>query len=307
MDQDKKIFHGDMTFTEWAAQQDQTNLEYNAIERGHRSYPGYTLEDIKKDIFTNYIINEDNQKVIQENFGTRHINSKKLNEQLSKLNRIIFTGSLGEFKSVDKRGHGDTVSAKLGGRGKSAETVAFRIEEKAVRYAHYLIEHNMAGSAQTISDLVRMGFVKYLEMIPVINELIDAISTRFTLDIKMERAHLDRMTVDDMLKGFDLSIETQEKDLADAIRHIENKEELEEIRDWTTMFIKDALTYNCATKKEKARVKEFIMGNSKLYNIMTMLEREKLLTREYIDDVRTKGIVPPNFDIFTQEDTKFNR
>lgn len=307
MDQDKKIFHGDMTFTEWAAQQDQTNIEFNAIERGHKSYPGYTLEDIKRDIFTNYIINEDNQKVIQESFGTRHINSKKLNDQFSKLNRIVFTGSLGEFKSVDKRGHGDTVSAKLGGRGKSAETVAFRIEEKAVRYAHYLIEHNLAGSAQTISDLVRMGFVKYLEMIPVINELRDAISTRFTLDIQMEREHLDRMTVDDMLKGFDMSIETQEKDLMDALRHIENKEELEEIRDWTTKFIKDALTYNCATKKEKARVKEFIMGNGRLYNIMTTLEREKLLTREYIDDIRTKGIVPPNFDIFSQEDTKFNR
>lgn len=303
MSQDKKIFHRDMTFEEWATQQDQTNIEFNAIERGHRSYPGYTLEDIKRDVFTNYIINEDNQKVIQESFGERHINSKKLNEQLSKLSRIVFTGSLGEFKSVDKRGHGDTVATRLGGRGKSAESVAFRIEEKAVRYAHYLIEHNLAGNAQTVSDLVRMGFVKYLEMIPIINELRDAISTRFTLDMQIEREYKDRMTVDEMLKGFEMSLEIQEKDLMDALRHIENKEELEEMRNWITKFIKDALTYNCATKKEKARVKEFIMGNSRLYNIMTTFEREKLLTREYIDNVRTKGIAPPSFDVISEFDS----
>ena len=127
---------------------------------------------------------------------------------------------------VDKRGHGDTVSTRLGGRGKGAESVAFRIEEKSVRYAHYLIEHNLAGNAQTVSDLVRMGFVKYLEMIPIINELRDAISTRFTLDMQMEREHKDRIIVDEMLKGFEISLEVQEKDLMDALRHIENKEEL---------------------------------------------------------------------------------
>ena len=289
--EDKQAFHRDMTFAEWAAQQDKTNIEFNAVERGHMSHPGYTLEEIKKDIFTNYIINEDNQRISVETFGERHVNSKKLNEQLNKLSRIIFSPSLSEFKSVDKRGHGDTVATKLGGRGKGAETIAFRIEEKAIRYAHYLIEHNLAGGAQTVSDLVRMGFVKYIEMVPIINELRDAVSNRFTLDMQMEREHQDRITVDKMLEGWGYSIETQEKDLMDAFRHIENKEELDEMRDWATKFIKEALTYNCPTKKEKARVKEFIMGNSRLYNMMTILEREKLLTREYIDSVRMKGII----------------
>ena len=301
--EDKKIFHRDMAFEEWADQLDQTGLEFQAMLRGHTTHPGYTLEEIKKEIFTDYIIDEDNQKISLENFGERHINSKKLNEQLSKLTRIIFSSSLSEFKSVDKRGHGDTVAAKLGGRGKGAETVAFRIEEKAIRYAHYLIEHNLAGSAITVSDLVRMGFVKYIEMIPIINELRDAVSNRFALDIQMEREHQDRITVDKMLEGWGCSIETQEKDLMDALRHIENKEELDEMRDWTTKFIKEALTYNCATKKEKARVKEFIMGNSRLYNIMTILEREKLLTREYIDDVRMKGIASPNFGVISDSES----
>ena len=123
----------------------------------------------------------------------------------------------------------------------------------------------------------------------------------------MEREYQDRITVDKMLEGWECSIETQEKDLMDALRHIENKEELDEMRDWITKFIKEALTYNCPTKKEKARVKEFIMGNSRLYNIMTILEREKLLTREYIDDVWMKGIILSNFDVISQEDTKFNR
>lgn len=304
---DKNFFYEDLTYDEWSFLQDKTSLEFNAIERGHKTYPGYTLEEIKKDIFTNYIINEDNQKVYKETFGERHINSKKLNDQLGTLTRIIFSASLGEFKSVDKRGHGDTVAAKIGGRNKKAETVAFRIEEKAIRYAHYLIEHNLASGAQTVSDLVRMGFVKYVEMIPVLNELRDAISNRFTVDMQIEREHQDRLTVDEMLEGWEHAVEMQEKDLMDALRHIDNKEELEEMRDWVVKFIKDGLTYNCQTKKEKARVKEFFMGNSRLYNIMTILEREKLLTREYIDEIRLKGVVPASFDITSQEDTKFNR
>lgn len=305
--EDRKMFCAGMTFEEWADQQDKTSVEFNAITRGHVTHPGYTLEDIKKDIFTNYIINEDNQKIFIDNFGERHVNSKKLNEQLNKLTRIIFSSSLGDFKSVDKRGHGDIVAARFGGRGKDAETVSFRIEEKAIRYAHYLIEHNLAGNAMTVSDLVRMGFVKYIEMFPIINELRDAISNRFTLDMQTEREHQDRVVVDKMLEGWGHAFELQENDLMGALRHIENKEELEEMRDWITKFIKQALTYNCSTKKEKARVKEFIMGNSRLYNMMTILEREKLLSREYIDDVRMKGVSPSSFDIISQESTKFDR
>lgn len=301
------FFYDDLTFEEWALLQDKTSLEYNAIERGHKAYPGYSLEEIKKDIFTNYIINEDNQRASKETFGERHINSKKLNDQISRIMRISFSSSLIGFNSVDNRGHGDTVAVRLGGRGKAAETVAFRIEEKAVRYAHYLIEHNLAGNAQTISDLVRMGFVKYLEMIPIINELRDAISNRFTLDMQLEREHRDRIVVDEMLEGWEHYIEKQEKDLMDSLRHIDNKDELEEIRDWVVKFLNDALSYNCATKKEKGRVKEFIMGNSRLYNIMATLEREKLLNREYIDGIRLKGIVSPNYDVVQQDDVKFNR
>lgn len=304
---DKNLFCDGMTYEEWARQQDKDSLEFNAITRGHLTHPGYTLEDIKKDIFTGYIINEDNQKVFIDNFGERHVNSKKLNEQINKLMRIIFSSSLSDFKSVDKRGHGDVVTVRFGGRGRDVENISFRIEEKAVRYAHYLIEHSLAGGAMTISDLVRMGFVKYIEMFPIINEYRDEVSTRFTLDMQTEREHLDKVIIDKMLEGWGHSFESQESDLMDALRHIENKEELEEIRNWITKFISDALNYNCATKKEKARVKEFIMGNSRLYNMMSILEREKLLTREYIDNVRVKGVVPSSFDIISQDDTKFGR
>ncbi len=90
MEQNKKIFHGDMTFEEWAMQQDQASLEFQAISKGHRSFPGYTLEDIKRDMYTRFIITEDNQKICVESLGGRHINSDKLNEKMTILNKILF-------------------------------------------------------------------------------------------------------------------------------------------------------------------------------------------------------------------------
>lgn len=281
-------FYKELTYNEWASQQNKNNLEFKAIEVCHKNHQGYNLEEIRNYIYLNVVENENNQKIFQENFGERHVNSTKLNEQLSKLTRILFSIS-SEFKSVDKRGHGDTISTRLGGRGKSSEVVSFRIEEKAIRYAHYLIEHNLV-SYQTISDIVRAGFIKLMEMVPVVNELRDSVTDRFVLDMQMERERQEKLIVDEMLETFEGSLEVKEQDLMDALRHIENREELEELRDWAVNFVRIALSYNGPTKSEKARVREFIMRNSRLYNIFMTFEREKLLTKEYIDNVRIKGI-----------------
>lgn len=298
---DKK-FYKDLTFEEWASQQDQTSLEFNAILRGHKSFPGYTLEDIKRDMYTRFIITEDNQNICMESLGGRHINPDKLNEKIVALNKILFSVS-SEYKSVDKRGHGDSVSARLGGRGRDSEMVSFRIEEKAIKYAHYLIEHNMVPNIYTVSDLVRLAFAKYIEMVPIIHEFRDATTNRFLLDIRKEREIQEKLTVTNMLKGFDDNLMLLDDDLSGALRHIDNRDELEEIRDLVVNFIKDAISYNGVTKRENNRVKDYIMRNPTLYNILTTLEREKLVTREYIDTLRQKGIVPPSFDILPGSET----
>lgn len=300
---DKNLFYKDLTYEEWTVQQDKNSLEFRALEACHNTHPGYDLEEIKNFVYINVIETETNQKLSLESFSARHVNSRKLNEQMSKLCRIIFSANH-EYKSVDKRGHGDSVSIRFGGRNKDAESISFRIEEKAIRYAHYLIEHNLVGEP-TITDLIRKGFSKYMEMLPTINELRDAVTNRFIIDIQIERENLERVRVTEMLKGFEGRLIAEEEDLMQALRHIDNKGELVEVRDWTTNFIKEALSYNGPTKKEMARVREFIMGNPRLYNILSTLERQELITKEYIDDIRQKGITPTFVNISPNEYIKY--
>ncbi len=304
---DKIIFYRGLTYGEWASQQDQTNLEFRAIDTYHNTHPGFNLDEIRNSIYLNVIETETNQKICLESFGERHPNPKKLNEKIQVLTKILFSHSSKDYKSVDKRGHGDQVSARFGGRGKDSQMIAFRIEEKAVKYAKYLIEHDMVPGIYTISDLLRLSFAKYIEMVPIIHEFRDAVSDRFLLDIQQEKNAQERATVDEMLKGFDRSLQSTNENLNDAMHHLHNlhvdsKGELEEVRDTTIKFIKNALSCNSPSKIESARVRDYIMTNSTLYNILTTLEREKLITREYIDGVRLKGISIPTFNIVENND-----
>ena len=294
-------FYDDMTYEEWCTLQYKESLEFRAIEACHNTHTGFTLEEIKKFMYAYIIETENNQKISLDNFGERHINSNKLNQQIGRLTKIIFS-TRSEYNSIDNRGHGDTISAKFGGRGKGATNIGFRIEEKAVKYAKYIIDHNLV-SVLTVSDLVRAGFVKYIEMLPIINEIRGAVTDQFLLDMQIERDNAEKVSVDEMLKGFEASMESREQDLMDILRHPDNKEELEELRDWTMKFIKDALGFSSPTKLGKGKVKQFIMNNGRLYNILTTLERENLITKDYIDNVRQKGLVPKVFNLITDEES----
>lgn len=293
-------FCEEMTYEEWCGQQNKENLEFKAIEACHKTHPGFTLEEIKKFMYSYIIESETNQKTSIENFGERHVNSAKLNQQMSKLMRIVFSAN-SEYHSVDNRGHGDSITTRFGGRGKNGTSIGFRIEEKAVRYARYIIDHNLV-SAPTVSDLVRTGFVKYIEMLPTINEIKGGVTDQFLLDMQIERDNIEKTMVVEMISGFETSMESKEQDLMDVLRHNDNKEELEELRDWTVKFIKDALNFSSPTKLGKGKVKQFIMNNGRLYNILTTLERENLVTKEYIDSVRQKGIVPIVVDLVSDEE-----
>ena len=293
-------FWEDLTYDEWYLLQNKESLEFKAIEASHKTHPGFTLEEIKKFIYATIIESENNQKIFEENFGQRHINSDKLNQQISRLVRTIFS-STSEYHSIDKRGHGDSISARFGGRGKGSDNIGFRIEEKAIRYAKYIIDHNLV-SVPTVSDLVRTGFVKYIEMLPTINEIKGAVTDQFLLDMQIERENIEKTMVVEMIKGFEASMESKEQDLMDILRHSDNKEELEELRDWTMKFIRDSLSFSSPTKFGKGKVRQFIMTNGRLYNILTTLEIEKLVTKEYIDDVRQKGIASTALSLVQTEE-----
>jgi len=301
-------FYEDLTFDEWVSKQDKNNLEFAAIITCHKTHPGFTLEEIKKFMYTTIIENENNQKIYEETFGQRHPNSSKLNHQMSRLFRIVFSPG-NEFKSIDNRGHGDIISARFGetnrSEGRKAEKIGFRIEEKAVRFAQDLIQHNIV-SQRTIADLVRTGFSKYIEMIPIINELKGPIVETFITEMKHEREEREKLKIIQAIEGFKQRIESQQKSMFDSLRYVDNQEELEELRNWAVQFIKDAFSYSAPTVQGRLQVKRFIQEDPSLYNILTTLETRKLLTRDFVDSVRQKGICPMILDTVPKDDATQN-
>ncbi len=301
-------FCEDMTFDEWASKQDKNSLEFAAIVACRNTHRGYNIQEIKDFIYTTIIENENNQKIYEETFGQRHINSAKLNQQMNKLFRIVFSPG-NEFKSIDNRGHGDIISTQFGetnrSEGKKAEKIGFRIEEKAVRFAQDLIQHSIVGQ-RTIADLVRTGFSKYIEMVPIINELKGPIVDTFVTDMRHEREEREKLIIRQAIIGFKQRIESQHASMFESLRYADNQEELEELRDWTIQFIKEVLSYNAPTIQGKLKVKRFIQEEPSLYNMLTTFEARKLLSKEYIDTVRQKGICPMTFDTISDNDTVQN-
>ncbi len=286
----KKPFLDGMEYEEWAALQDQNSLEFRAIAFSHTYNPDWALEDIQKDMYDNYIKTMANQKTHVELFGAPSSDPYKLNQTVDRIIKILNSPS--EYKSVDSRGHGTIITAKFGGRGKDAEQISFRVEEKASRQAHYLIDHKIV-STPTVSDFVREAFVKYMEIYPFINEIHDTNTNNFLVDMWNERKAAEKRDVKAKLDAVEDRLKEEERSLQDALRHIDNREELIEFRDETTEFIINMLS-SLGTKKYKNAVKDFIMKNSSLYNILSILEREGLVTKEYIENVTRKGKVIVN-------------
>lgn len=302
-------FLEDLTYDEWYLLQNKESLEFRAIEASHKTHPGFTLEEIKRFIYATIIESENNQKMSLDNFGQRHINSNKLNRQMSELFRILMSSG-NEFKSIDNRGHGDIISVQFGetnkAEGRKAEKIGFRIEEKAVRFAQDLIQHNMV-SHRTISDLVRTGFSKYMEMIPIINEIKDPIVDGFVTDMKHEREEREKLKIRQAIEGFKQRVESQQKSMFDSLRYTDNQEELEELRDWVVEFISDTLSYSAPTVQGRLQIKRFVQEDNSLYTILTTLEGKKLLTKEYIDSVRQKGVAIPIVNLVESDDTKLGK
>lgn len=296
----KKPFLDGMTYEEWIALQDQNTAEFRAIAFAHTYYPEWDLEEIKKDMYDNYIKTMANQKTHVDIFGAPSSDPYKLNQTVDRIIKILNSPS--EYKSVDSRGHGTVVTAKFGGRGKDAEQISFRVEEKASRQAHYLIDHKIV-STPTVSDFVREAFVKYMEIYPFINEIHDPNTERFLIDMHIERDSIEERTIQKMLDGLDGMFTMKERKLQEILRHIDNREELAEFRDKIVEFINGILS-SPGTKIYRGEIKEFIMRNSKIYNMLSILEREKLVTKEYVESITKKGIPISNLSTVSNNDAK---
>lgn len=311
-------FFEDMTFEEWAVRQDKKSIEFRSIKIGHENYPGYTLEDIKREMYINFIITEENQRPFIQSFGDRHPDSEKLNGQMKELTHIIFSPAIGSgdeqgkkvkdksgrhkqqygYQIADEKGHGDVVTVKL---TEEREKISFRIEEKALSYAKYLIAHNQVD-ARFASDIVRDGFVKYIQMLPIIREIRDACTEDFLKDMKIDIETLEENKINIRLEGLRHRLKSKEKNMMETSSFVEEdrKNTFVDLKYWTEEFIKDTLSTG-HTSYEKGRLKKFIMEDTILFSILSRLEGEGLITREYIDNIRRKGIILSNFNVSQTE------
>ncbi len=309
---DNKFFEN-MTFEEWATNQDKKSIEFRAIKTGHKNYPGYTLEDIKREMYINYIITEENQGPCIQSFGDRHPDPERLNLQMKELTRIIFSPAIGSgdghgkkvkdkserykrqfgYQITDEKGHGDIVTVKL---TEEREKISFRIEEKALSYAKYLISHNQVD-ARFASDIVRDGFIKYIQMLPIIREIRDACTEDFLKDMKIDIETLEENKIDIRLEGLRHRLKSKEKTMMEASSFTEEsrKNTFADLKSWTEEFVKDTLSTG-HTSYEKGRLKKFIMEDMALFNILSRLEGDGLITREYIDCIRRLGTIPSDSD-----------
>lgn len=316
---DNKFFEG-MTFEEWVARQDKKGVEFRAIKNGHENYPGYTLEDIKREMYINFIITEENQRPCVQSFGDRHPDPETLNKQMKELTRIIFSPAIGSgdgqgkkvkdkserrkqqygYQITDEKGHGDVITINL---TEEREKISFRIEEKALSYAKYLIAHNQVD-ARFASDIVRDGFIKYIQMLPIIREIRDACAKDFIKDMKIDIETLEENKINIRLEGLRHRLKSKEKTMIDASSFAEEnkKNTFSDLKIWVEEFIKDTLSTG-HTSYEKGKLKKFIMEEPMLFNILSRLEGEGLTTREYVDSIRRKGTILSNLDTFQTEES----
>ena len=302
-------FFEDMIFDEWASRQDKKSIEFRAIKSGHENYPGYSLEDIKREMYINFIITEENQRPFIQSFGDRHPDSEKLIMQMKELTRIIFSPAIGSgdelgkkvkdksgkreqrygYRIADDKGHGDIVTVRL---AEEREKISFRIEEKALSYAKYMIAHNQVD-ARFASDLVRDGFIKYIQMLPIIREIRDACTEDFLKDMKIDIETLEENKINIRLEGLRHRLRSKEKTMMDASSFAEENKNntFTDLKAWIEEFIKDTLSTG-HTSYEKGKLKQFIMEDITLFSILSRLEGEGLIIRDYIDSIRRKGIIP---------------
>lgn len=316
---DNKFFE-DMSFEEWAIRQDKKSIEFRAINIGHKNYPGYTLEDIKREMYINFIITEENQRPCVQSFGDRHPDPEKLNTQMKELTRIIFSPAIGSgdgqgkkvqdkfgrrrqqqygYQITDEKGHGDIVTVKL---TEEREKISFRIEEKALSYTKYLISHNQVD-ARFASDIVRDGFVKYIQMLPIIREIRDACSEDFIKDMKIDIETLEENKISIRVEGLRHRLRSKEKTMLEASSFAEEnkKNTFADLKSWVEEFIKDTLSTG-HTSYEKGILKQFVMEDTTLFSILSRLEGEGLITREYNDSLRRKGVIPSASNVFQTEE-----
>lgn len=321
-------FYGDDTFEQWAEKQNKDSMEFNIIQEAHDKYPNWNLEDIKtyapgfmsmclkiiQDIHKenrdmsiedikkralNYIsAGRRSDKIHMEVFGVPSIGDYELAKWNSSLVRIMsILMSPSKYRSEDFRGHSAVVKTRLGDG-----QLSFRAEMQLHRDMHEITDNNR-GKYLTDSDFIRELLFKGIEIYTLINKgELGELADRILFNREEYRLKRDRLTLQEELNNIDMELKQQYENLEDITRYEQNRQlTLEEFRDDIYEYIKNKLSVPGKLQYKEA-IRNCIIRHRDLPRILDILEREKLVSRRYVDNILKKGISTPYIDITQTQD-----
>ena len=325
---DNDKFHEDMTYDEWAEKQDKDGIEFKAVQEVHNAYPRWTMEDVKEylpgfistftkmmqDIHKNNrsdsieLINQRavnyisagirSDKIHMEVFGVisnSEYNIAKWNTSLTKIMSVIMSPS--KYRSEDHRGHSAVVSSRLGN-----STVSLRAEMQLSRDISVIADNNR-GKYPTNSDLIRELLFKGVEIYSMINRgELGSLADKVLFNREEYRLKCDRLTLQDELDNVDVELSQQYENLEEIIRYEQNKEiVLEEFRNDIVEYLRHKLSISGKIQHKEA-IRHSVMRHRDLPRILDTLEREKLISKEYVDNILKRGVWTPYTLLILPED-----
>lgn len=279
----KHKFFGDMTFKEWLDDNKDHHI-IDAIKSMHNIYPEEPYEviiDYINHMTHNAILLHKNMKDV---FGIDHPDPM---EQY-----VNFTTLCNSFKiyhnvrASDDKGHSESVSMRIGG-----ERISVRIESRLMGHIRYLIEH---GSVEhrLLSDFCRQAIILYTIMHPLMKDSVDPEHLEFLAYLQAEIDETNEnnreMHVETLRRKFAQDL----KSLVSIINsNIDREERLSEFTENFTFFLGRTLL-TPTTRLERGRMKELIISDLAIRQILTSLNTEGLINKTYTDSIINKGELP---------------
>ena len=312
-------FYEDETYDEWVSKQ-YNSLELKIIQEIHNTYPNWTLEDIKayapifisthmkivqnvhkddptlnvQDIekrASNYILaGIYGNKVHKETFGDdepcddyRYL--AKWNNGLCKIMDVLLSSS--KFKTEDDKGHSSGQTLRFADKHYS-----FRAEKQFDRDVHKIIDHHDTRF-ETKSDFFREVIFKGAEIYTLINKgNLGHVAESVLYNMKECRLHYEEEELEQKLRQIEDTLYKRYEKFDKLKRNRSSKGALEEFRDDMVEYLRDTFSLPCR-KQDKEIIISRVKENRDLEKTLYELEREGLVSKEFIDCILKEGRFVP--------------
>lgn len=322
-------FSGDMTYEEWAPKQNSDSLEFKIIQGIHRSFPDWNLEEVKKraldfmsshlrivqDIRSDYYNLDLNNieklaaqyidagrvgnKIHLDTFGEPCTNYDYLARwNLSLINVINILTSPSKYKYEDEKGHNTVQRVELAGK-----RYGFAAEKQLDRDIKKIVEM-LPERFETKSDLMRELLFKGIEIYTIMNAGdLGNTAKDVLLDIKPFRLKAEEESLNQKLVNIKSEFGRLYEKLERFIYNRSDRDILEEFREDFVKYLDDILNHPCR-KQDKEEIRACIKSNRDLEKILDRLERDKLVSREYMDSILKEAKVIPYVNLVSNEDMR---